>query len=179
MLALQAEEVVSQIDPGLVHVIWGLVLCVWIGGLAVLTFIVGPVIFNVIDSRTKAGVVLGRILTIWKYLEYLFSIGLIMIGAWVTQSENRPDGVFERMAPLAGATVLGLIVVVNQTFVVGTLLRARAAAGDMDKPSVTPEEEGARQTFRLFHGFTVILGLVTLGAALFLMIFDSLDPFNK
>lgn len=176
---LESETVVAQVDPGLVHVVWGLILCIWIGGLAMLTFIVGPVVFNVIDSKAKAGMVLTRIFTIWRYIECLFAMVLILIGAWVTQWENRPMDPFQRMAPLAGATVLAIVTAVNQMFIVRALLDARAAAGDMDKPSTTPEEEQARSSFRFLHGFSMILSLLTLGAALFLMVTDSLEPFHK
>lgn len=129
--------------------IYQLSLTLIVGGLAVLGFIVAPMLFRALPSREQAGATFGRIFTVYGAVELTAAIAACACAVyWAYEAPG--DRATLRLW-LAGALLLVSILQHLWAFPVGRRLA---------------EQPEARDRFRRVHRLTTMLAMVTLGLGL-------------
>jgi len=144
-----------------------LALGVWLGGMAVFSFIVAPAVFAVLPSRHLA----GDLVTVALARMYMVSVlcGAVFVGALVAE-QMHSGGVLRGIAMpvvlLAAALALGSYNQYGLTPpMAGLRAEMKATFGSVDE---TPTEHPLRARFNRYHGISMALmsGELLLVAAL-------------
>lgn len=158
----------------LVTTIYFISLSVWVGGMIVLAFLVAPLTFKTLGSKTQAGELFGTFLHAFVYVDLACALTCTVTILVRTLRPGLhapgPDG--WSWAQLA---LLGGMVLVAAAHDLVVLPRARTARNEIrsfDTPPETPAEENARRGFRRLHttseflfGLNMVLGLCLMGVS--------------
>ena len=134
-----------------------LCLCLWVGGMAFMTFVAAPSIFKVLP-REKAGDVVGEIFPKYFLLEYTCCLLVILTALGIYYKEgywNKPK-----------LYILGLMLILS--FYNGLAIAPRAHALRLEMKRVEKEEvrKVVWEQFVRYHGQSAVLNLIILAAGL-------------
>jgi uncharacterized membrane protein len=141
-----------------------LCLCLWVGGMAFMTFVTAPSIFKVLP-RERAGDVVGEIFPRYFLLEYTCCLLVILTALGIYYREgywNRPK-----------LYVLGLALILS--FYNGLVIAPRVHALRMEMKRVEKEEEKGVVwgQFVRYHGQSAVINLMVLAAGLALILLTA------
>jgi hypothetical protein len=153
-----------------------LVLSIWVGGLAVLGFVAAPVIFATLQAhdpsggRAIAGMVFGAVFARFQFWAWILGGLLILLLGARALLGPRPRRLGWRLWTVAAMIGLGLFT--------GMVLAPRIdQIRQSTSGSVTdlPESDPRRSQFRLLHGVSNIIMVVTLIGGVGLMWIETTD----
>jgi hypothetical protein len=137
-----------------------LALSLWVGGIALFTFVVTPVIFRT-QGREAAGKIVGAVFPL--YFRYGLLLGCIALVARMFAGEA-----FHGVRQWAGTflIVTALFLTGYQAF--GLTPRMERAKQSVPSFETAPADDPARKEFSRLHGISMVANLVVLleGAAL-------------
>jgi uncharacterized membrane protein len=140
--------------------LYNLVLALWVGGMAIFTFIVTPAIFRSY-GRDMAGEIVGKLFPV--YFPYNLAVAAAALVLFFMVAEDR-----SRTAYRLSLLLLGSALIIN-TFIVFKLhpeaIKAKQAIVSFERVSPDSPE---RKRFAKLHGVSAVLNLALLaeGAAL-------------
>ncbi len=143
------------------YALYNLVLALWVGGMALFTFIVTPAIFKSFH-RDAAAEIVGEL-----FPGYFLSTMVLAVLAYILFFTVADD----RKSPLArfSQTLLVLALVINAVIVFKlepAAYRARQQVSSFEKESL---DAPARQAFARLHALSAVLNLVLLADGVFLI----------
>jgi len=146
----------------LLHFAFLFALALWVGGGAVLSFVVAPAVFDRAGSRRLAGEIVGQILR--RFDAYVLAAGPLALLLVVLEMAGTVGG--GRTLTLKLALVLGMVglALYSRFALTPEIRRLRDALGDqLDQ---IPKEDPRRRAFGRLHGFSVLclLGEIVFGA---------------
>ena len=134
--------------------IYRLAISLWLGGMALFTFIVTPTIFAT-QSRDAAGKIVGTIMPLY------FRYGLILTGiAFLVRIVSREAWPGARR--LIGTLLLVAAVVLTAFQSFGLEPRMAAVKRTVVSFDTTPVEDPARKEFSRLHGISMALNLLLI-----------------
>lgn len=147
--------------------LYNLVLALWIGGIALFTFVVTPVLFRSY-GRDTAGEVVGKLMPVYfRYNLVLALAGIAVLFAfWWAWSA----------VPRRLALVLLLAAAVVQGYVIFRLYPEIVEVKKTVASFEADPESSARKHFRTLHGLSMALNLAVLADGVALLVLRPLLP---
>jgi hypothetical protein len=134
--------------------VYRLAISLWLGGMALFTFLVTPRIFGT-QSRDAAGTIVGAIFPLY------FRYGLVLTGvalvARIVAGEAWPGG-----RRLAGTALLAAAVALTSIQAYGLEPRMAAAKRAVASLESAHSEDPVRRTFSRLHGISMALNLILI-----------------
>ena len=144
----------------LASALYRLALSLWVGGIALFTFVVTPVIFRT-QGRDAAGKIVGAVFPLY------FRYGLLLAGIALLARIFAGEA-FHGARQWAGTflVVTALLLTGYQAF--GLTPRMERAKQSLTSSGTAPADDPARKEFSRLHGISMVANLVVLleGAAL-------------
>ena len=137
-------------------------VALWVGGGAVLTFVVAPVVFGQSSSRKVAGDLVGSILR--RFDRYVLAAGPIALLAAVAEVAGTPGAGRTLTLKLALVAAMWGLALYSRFALTPEIRRVRQELGDdLDR---VPPEDPKRRMFGRLHGLSVLclMGEILLGA---------------
>jgi uncharacterized membrane protein len=147
----------------LLHGIYGLVLGLWVGGMAMFTFLVTPAIFRSY-GRDAAGAIVEKLFP--GYFSYNLALAvlaaLVLLGMWSYRG---------RAGYRISLFLVVLAVLLNCYVVFKLHPDIRTVKGEISSFETEPPDTPARKRFRRLHGISAVANLLLLadGVTLLLM----------
>jgi uncharacterized membrane protein len=137
-------------------------IALWVGGGAVISFIVAPTLFERAGSRKLAGEMVGGILK--RFDRYVFVAGPIAIFAILLERAATVGAARTLTLKLALVTAMLGLALYSRLVVSPELRQLRERLGD--GVDVLPREDPGRRAFGRLHGLSVLclLGEILFGA---------------
>jgi uncharacterized membrane protein len=140
--------------------VYRLALSLWVGGIAIFSFVVTPILFRT-QGRDAAGKIVGTIFpTYFRYVLVLIGIALLsrILSGLAFHGVRRWIG--------TGVIFVALFLTAYQAF--GLTPRMEQVKRSVASVEATPPEDSARREFRRLHGISMVLNILVLleGAAL-------------
>jgi len=147
------------------HIFYTVVLSLWVGGMAMFTFVVTPIVFNSFD-RDMAGRIVGELFPAYFWFNLILSaLALVaIVSGWLSLAK-----VGYRIS--LGLVVLALFINVAVTFKLHPDVRAVKLAIHSFSDATADTDLLAR--FRKLHGVSAVLNLVVLADGLALLVISS------
>ncbi len=147
--------------------IYHLAIACWLGGAALFTFVLTPILFNAY-SRDMAGGIVGVLFPV--YFRWGLACGTVALICLLLTKGRRA------IVPGAILTVM-LAITVAQAFII----EPKAAELKQEIPSfdTTPPDHPLRVQFRKLHGVSAVANLAVIGAGAVLVILSSLPTQKK
>lgn len=148
-------------------VIYHLAITCWLGGAALFTFVLTPILFKAY-SRDIAGGIVGVLFP--GYFRWGLACGAAALICLLFTKGRRA------IVPGAMLTVM-LAITAAQAFII----EPKAAELKQEIPSfeTTPPDHPLRVQFRKLHGISAVANLAVIGAGAILVILSSLPPQKK
>jgi len=140
-----------------------ILMTLWVGGMWMVGFVVTPTLFQLIEDRTLAGTVAGKLFSITAYLGLVCG-GLLLLNVLVF-SESR----FYKNWRAWILVVMLILIVVGQ-FVITPMMAEIRIAGLL---------AADKAQFDLLHRSASVLFMLTSGAGLVLVIFGLRDKTQR
>ena len=146
----------------LVHYVFLFALALWVGGGAVISFVVAPAVFDQAGSRHLAGKIVGQVLR--RFDIYILAAGPVALLLGLVEMAGTVGG--ERTLTLKLGLVTGMLglALYSKFALAPEIRRLRDQMGEqLDQ---VPREDPRRRAFGRLHGFSVLclLGEIFLGA---------------
>ena len=146
----------------LIHYVFLFALALWVGGGAVISFVVAPAVFDRAGSRRLAGEIVGQILRRFDtYVLVAGPLALLLAGLEMAGTVGAARTLTLKLGLVAGMVGLALY---SRFALTPEIRRLRDQLGDqLDQ---IPKEDPRRRAFGRLHGFSVLclLGEILLGA---------------
>lgn len=142
----------------ILSIIYRLAITFWVGGVAIFTFVLTPIIFKVND-RDTAGRIVGTLFP--GYFRWGLACGAVALASLlILRGRNF-------VAPL-----LILLVMLSLTAFQGFFIEPRAAALKREIPSfvTTPKDDPLRREFSRLHGVSAVCNLTVFAGGVVLII---------
>ena len=146
--------------------LYNLVLALWVGGMAIFTFLVTPIIFKSYKRDTAGGIV-GKLLP--RYFWYNLVLAALALLAFFPVAADRSGTAYRlSLILLAAALIINVFIVFK--------LHPEAVKVKQEVPSFEPgsPESPARKKFARLHGMSAALNLVLLVIGIILLVAGSL-----
>jgi len=140
--------------------LYRLALSLWVGGIALFTFVVTPVIFRT-QGRDVAGKIVGAIFPL--YFRYGLALAVVALLARMVAGEA-----FHGARQWAGTLLILIALVLTGYQAYGLTPRMERVKHSVTSFETAPPEDPARKEFSRLHGISMVVNLVVLleGAAL-------------
>jgi hypothetical protein len=147
-------------------IIYQLAVTCWLGGAALFTFVLTPIIFKAY-SRDIAGGIVGILFP--GYFRWGLAWGVVALICLMLTKSRR-----------AGASGVILAIMLAITAVQAFIVEPRVAALKREIPSfvTTPADHPLRVQFRKLHGISAVANLTVIGAGVILVVLSS-SPAQK
>ncbi len=146
-------------------------LGVWVGGMAVLGFIVAPAVFRTVPSRLQAGTIFGTILDRFGSMQIglgalcLLMLALLRLGTALTDRAA--------VIRLGGILLMLGLVIHSHHHLAPEIVRERESIVNFDSiPAGTPQKAG----FDRLHRLSVRLSVATLAIGVGVLVCSALGP---
>lgn len=138
-----------------------LALALWLGGMAVFTFVMTPVIFRAY-GRNAAGAIVGTMMPVYfRYSVIMVAVALI---ARFLAGQAGPGG-----RRLLGSALLAAALVLSAAHAFVLLPRIEAVKKTVVSFETTPKDDPARREFSRLHGISMALNLLLLAEGIVLV----------
>lgn len=142
-------------------VVYRLALALWLGGMAVFTFVMTPVIFRAY-GRDTAGAVVGTMMPVY------FRYGMILVAvALVARFLSGQAGPGARR--LLGSALLAAALLLSAAHAFVLLPKIEAVKKTVASFETTPKDDPARREFSRLHGISMALNLLLLAEGVVLV----------
>lgn len=146
--------------------LYSMVLALWVGGIAIFTFVVTPVIFKSY-SRDMAGDIVGKLFPAYfSYNLIITALALILFLLFAGDRSNMPHRL--SIFLLAAALVISVFIMFK-LHPEAVMAKQKISSFDRTSPD-TPE----RKKFAKLHGLSAVLNLVLLADGVTLLIASPL-----
>jgi hypothetical protein len=147
-------------------IIYQLAVTCWLGGAALFTFVLTPIIFKAY-SRDIAGGIVGVLFP--GYFRWGLAWGVVALVCLMLTKSRRA---------VASGVILAIMLAI--TAIQAFIVEPRVAALKREIPSfvTTPSDHPLRVQFRKLHGISAVANLTVIGAGVILVIFSS-SPAKK
>ncbi|HXX53895.1 MAG TPA: DUF4149 domain-containing protein [Thermodesulfovibrionales bacterium] len=144
--------------------LYNLCLALWVGGIALYTFLVTPALFRSF-GRDTASAIVDKLFPL--YFPYILIIVCLALGAFLLSGWKRSAR--PRLA------LTSLVVAVSITLCVNFLLypEVRKTKQEISSFEKTPADSPARRQFRTLHGISMALNLLLLVDGIALIVLGS------
>jgi len=146
-------------------------LGIWVGGMAVLGFVVAPTVFRSVPSRLQAGTIFGAILERFGPMQ----IGLAAVCLASLIGLRLLGGLPNRAAVIrfGGVALMLVLVLVSHCYLAPTIVREREGIANFDSiPAGTPQ----KAVFDRLHRTSVRLAVATLAIGVAVLVCAGLGP---
>ena len=146
-------------------------LGIWVGGMAVLGFIVAPTVFRTVPSRLQAGTIFGSILERFGPMQ----IGLAIVCLACLVALRLLGGLPNRAALIrfGGVAMMLILVLVSHCYLAPAIVREREGIANFDSiPPGTPP----KAVFDRLHRASVQVSVATLAIGLGVLVCSALGP---
>jgi uncharacterized membrane protein len=146
-------------------------LGIWVGGMAVLGFIVAPTVFRTVPSRLQAGTIFGSILE--RFGPMQIGLGVVCLAALVAL--RLLGGLPNRAAVIrfGGVALMLILVLISHCYVAPAIVRERQGIVNFDSiPPGTPQ----KAAFDRLHRMSVQLAVATLALGVGVLVCSALGP---
>ncbi|HVE82138.1 MAG TPA: DUF4149 domain-containing protein [Myxococcales bacterium] len=146
----------------LVHYVFLFALALWVGGGAVISFVVAPSVFRLASSRHQAGEIVGQILR--RFDAYVMAAGPLALVLGVLEMAGTVGGARTLNLKLALVVSMVGLALYSRFALTPEIRKLRDEMGDqLDQ---IPATDPRRRRFGQLHGFSVmcLLGEILLGA---------------
>lgn len=134
--------------------IYRLAMALWVGGIALFTFVVTPILFRT-QGRVAAGKIVGTIFPVY------FRYGMVLTG--IALLARIFSGEAFHGARQWGGTVLIVIAILLTGYqAYGLTPRMERVKQSVPSFETTPAEDPARREFSRLHGISMVVNLVVL-----------------
>lgn len=142
----------------------------WVGGLVILSFLVAPVLFKSLGSRSQAGQAFGAILRAFSWVELPCAIvALLSAAGLLWQSEAR---LWTQWAQIGVLLLMTVLAGFHDGYVLPAAHELRRSITHFDAEPATTEEKAARERFERLHrlsvsiyGVNIVLGLILVAGS--------------
>lgn len=138
-----------------------LALALWVGGMAVFTFVMTPAIFRSY-GRDAAGAIVGTMMPV--YFRYSVALVCAALVARVLAGQAGPGG-----RRLLGSALLASALVVSSWHAFVLLPRIEAVKGSVPSFETTPKDDPARREFSRLHGLSMAMNLLLMAEGVVLV----------
>lgn len=144
--------------------IYSLLLSLWIGGIAVVTFLVTPVIFASF-GRDTAGEIVGKILP--RYFTFNLAVSVLTFLSFISLRSGIGAGMKKKivLGLLAAAVIVNLFISFR---LYPEIVRVKQQVASFES---VPPDALPRKEFRRLHGISSILNLLLLADGIALLAF--------
>lgn len=146
----------------LAHLVFRIVLALWVGGIAMFTFVVTPAIFRSL-ARDEAGRVVGLLFPVYYPYNLILSLVALLAFVWLVWGAWRP---------VHWVHLLGLVLAVaaNAYVLFGLHSEIRAVKAEVASFETTSPEHPSRRRFSRLHAKSAAINLFVLVDGVVLML---------
>jgi hypothetical protein len=137
-----------------------------VGGIAIYTFMVTPIIFRNFD-KTMAGSIVGYMFP--YYFNYLLILSVVAFALYLALNHSSIRWVYLLSIALL---VVSIILNIISTFVIHP--KVKAIKQEIHAVQLMPEDHPARQSFRKLHGISMAINLLVFLDGLMLVVLSQL-----
>jgi uncharacterized membrane protein len=141
--------------------VYRLALALWVGGMAVFTFVMTPVLFKSY-GRDAAGAIVGTMMPV--YFRYSVVLVAAALAARLLAGQAAPGA-----RRLLGSALLASALLVSATHAFVLLPRIEAVKKTVVSFESTPKDDPARREFSRLHGLSMALNLLLLAEGVVLV----------
>lgn len=141
--------------------IYRLALALWVGGMAVFTFVMTPVIFKSY-GRDAAGAIVGTMMPV--YFRYSVILVTVALAARLLAGQAGPGA-----RRLLGSALLAAALLISAAHAFVLLPRIEAVKKTVVSFESTPKDDPARREFSRLHGLSMVLNLLLLADGIVLV----------
>ncbi len=131
-----------------------MILSLWVGGMAIFTFLVTPAIFRSYD-RDMAGEIVGKLFP--GYFPYLLALSLLALLLFLLQKMDRRSAVYWSCLVLLAAAIVANSYVTFKLHPDAVEIKRQVATFEQTAP-----DSAARKEFRRLHAVSAVLNLFVL-----------------
>jgi uncharacterized membrane protein len=149
----------------LLHGIYGLVLALWVGGMAMFTFLVTPAIFRS-HERDAAGAIVDKLFPGYFFYNLVLAAvaALVLLGLW---------SYHERAGCRMSLFLVVLAVLLNCYVVFKLYPDIRTVKQEISSFETEPPDTPARKKFRRLHGISAVANLLLLADGVTLLLIKT------
>lgn len=147
------------------HVIYNLVLSLWIGGISIFTFIITPVIFRSF-SRDMAGTIVGRLFPGYFWFNLILSVLALVIIVFAGLS-------FAKSGYKLSIVLIVLAVIINTYVTFKLHPDVRQVKQEMHAVEKLADDSPERKRFGKLHAISASLNLLLLADGITLLIIST------
>ena len=144
---------------------YNVLLSLWIGGMAIFTFVITPVLFKSF-GRDMAGEIVGKLFSVYFPYNLVLSL-LILIFLFLL----RPDTT--RSGYKASLILIGVAVIINIFLIFKLHPEVRKIKAEIHSVETTSPDSPIMKKFRQLHGVSMILNLLLLSDGITLLYLSS------
>ena len=144
---------------------YNVLLSLWIGGMAIFTFVITPVLFKSF-GRDMAGEIVGKLFPVYFPYNLVLSL-LILIFLFLL----RPDTT--RSGYKASLILIGVAVIINIFLIFKLHPEVREIKAEIHSVETTSPDSPIMKKFRQLHGVSMILNLLLLSDGITLLYLSS------
>jgi hypothetical protein len=142
--------------------LYSLILALWVGGIAIFTFIVTPVIFRSYP-RDQAGEIVGRLFPGYFLYNLVLAALVLVLFFIVTNDQSK---LAYRISLICAVTALLInLFIVFKLHPDAVRIKQQVTSFERESP-----DSPARKQFRRLHGVSAVLNLVLLGEGIVLLV---------
>jgi uncharacterized membrane protein len=141
--------------------VYRLALALWLGGMAVFTFVMTPVIFKAY-GRDAAGAVVGTMMPV--YFRYSLILVAVALAARLAAGQAGPGA-----RRLLGSGLLAAALLVSAAHAFVLLPRIEAVKKTVASFETTPKDDPARREFSRLHGLSMAMNLLLVAEGVVLV----------
>jgi len=142
--------------------IYNLILALWIGGIAIFTFIVTPVIFNSYP-RDQAGEIVGRLFP--GYFLYNLVLAVLVLALFFIVANDQSKFAYRLSLVCVVTALLINLFIVFKLHPDAVRIKQQVTSFEHESP-----DSPARKQFRRLHGVSAVLNLVLFAEGIVLLI---------
>ena len=148
-----------------VYFFYSVLLSLWIGGMAIFTFVITPVIFKSF-GRDTAGEIVGKLFPV--YFPYNLVISLLtLIFLFLLRSAATRSGY------KVSVILIGIAVIINVFLIFKLHPEVRKVKAEIHSVETTSPDSPIMKKFRRLHGVSMILNLLLLSDGITLLYLSS------
>ncbi|MBI5407136.1 MAG: DUF4149 domain-containing protein [Nitrospirae bacterium] len=144
---------------------YNVLLSLWIGGMAIFTFVITPVIFRSF-GRDMAGEIVGKLFPVYFPYNLVLSL-LTLIFLFLLRSETTRSGY------KVSLILIGIAVIINIFLIFKLHPEVKKIKAEIHSVETTSPDSPLMKKFRRLHGVSMILNLVLLSDGITLLYLSS------
>jgi uncharacterized membrane protein len=134
--------------------VYRLAIALWLGGMAVFTFVMTPIVFRAY-GRDAAGAIVGTMMP--AYFRYCVALLAVALGARLLCGEAGPG-----VRRVVGTALLATALFVSALHAFVLLPQIESVKKTVASFETTPKEDPARKAFSRLHGVSMALNLLLI-----------------